>query len=110
MGTITRFSSVKGVTFKNPDGTERQKVLETLKPADQLILKREKENPFDKSAIAVYTQEGIHLGYIGKELAKDLSESIDQGIPVRCFVKEITGGTLKAPTRGLNILLEADVA
>jgi hypothetical protein len=103
-----RFTSVKGVTFSNVDGTKRQEVLATMKPEEELQLVREKNNPFDPNAIQVFYKDTM-LGYIAKELARDLAPSIDAGIVIKCFVKEITGGTPKAPTRGLNIRLEAEV-
>jgi uncharacterized membrane-anchored protein len=103
-----RFTSVKGVTFVNADGVKRQEILATMKPEEELQLVREKNNPFDVNAIQVFYRETM-LGYISKDLAHDLAPSIDAGIVIKAYVKEVTGGTPKAPTRGLNIRLEADV-
>ena len=103
-----RFTSVKGVTFINADGTKRQDILALMKPEEELQLVREKNNPFDQNAIQVFYKDTM-LGYIAKELAHDLAPSMDAGIEIKAFVKEVTGGTPKAPTRGLNIRMEADV-
>lgn len=104
-----RLTKAMGVTFTNEDGTKRQDILAGLKPGDELKLVREKDNPFDGHAIAIFSSGDHQLGYLKKDLAKDLAPNMDKGVKIKATVKEITGGTDSAPTRGLNIQLEAEI-
>lgn len=103
-----RLTKCMGVSFTNNDGTRRQDLLASLNTGDDLKLVREKDNPFDSAAIAVFTQDGHQLGYLKKDLSKDLAPNMDKGVIIKASVKEVTGGSDSAPTRGLNIQLEAE--
>jgi len=104
-----RLTKVAGVTMANEDGQSRQDILSELESGDDLVLRREKDNPFDNNAIAIFTNDGRQLGYLKKDLALDLAPNMDKGVEIHAIVKEVTGGTSTAPTKGLNIQLEADV-
>ena len=55
---------VVGVTFSNPDGTNRQAILKKCSPGQVVELLAEPNNQFDKTAIAVLTSSGEMLGYL----------------------------------------------
>ncbi len=94
-GKIT--TKVAGVTFE-----DRQKHIAELRGGMALKLLREPDNPHDSNAICVVREIYDHksssttyakIGYIPKELARELSVLIDDyGYDYTAFVKEIKGG------------------
>lgn len=54
---------------------------------DQLELRREKLNEFDRAAIAVY-YEGDKIGFVAKEENKILANLADHEVPLEAFVVE----------------------
>lgn len=77
----------KGVTFPNSDGTSRQKLLAMLFEASGrsywLKVSLEADNPFDLNAMkveSVFAEGTVYqLGYLPKELAKELVLEIKSG-------------------------------
>lgn len=53
---------------------------------DQLTLKREPDNAYDRWAVAVLTSEGQKLGYISKEHSQVLANIMDQGAEVQARI------------------------
>ena len=97
--TPERFhSKIAGVTFNG-----RQAVVQKLRTGERLSLIRERANPHDRNAIAVYSR-AQQVGYIKRELAAKLAPKIDQGAEYRCTVAAVTGGN--SHNYGVNILLE----
>lgn len=68
---------------------EGYKALFTLKPGDEVILKREPENKHDDQAIEVYSKDGYKLGYVPMESNIVPVNIMDNNIPVIAKVKEI---------------------
>ncbi|HOE12434.1 MAG TPA: HIRAN domain-containing protein [bacterium] len=68
---------------------EADRALPALKTGSALVLRREPENPFDRDAVEVLTEDGIKLGYIPRTSVHSISRNLDCGIPVRCRVHEI---------------------
>lgn len=103
--------NVVGVTFKNENGTSRQKILETVNNDDKLILQREPNNIYDIHAIMVLTQDGQQIGYIGKQYAEILAPMMDGG---RIFTAEVDDtGThkpknAKRPIRYCSIIINEE--
>ncbi len=87
----TLHTKVAGVTHKNEDGENIQSILKTLNDSCNLILERDPKNPYDPNAIKVYA-DGEHIGYINRDLARDLAKSMDSGRTVEASIDEITGG------------------
>ena len=90
------YSKVAGVTFEG-----RQEIIRKLEKGSPLFLEREPENPYDCNAVKLLTIAGEHVGYVGRELAEDLAQAMDNGINYQCFVAELTGGNGR--NYGLNI-------
>ena len=78
---------VKGVSFSNEDGTQRQRLIQGLTRASKgsywIILTREKDNSFDENAVRVEAvKEGgvkATIGYLPRELAIKASPLMDSG-------------------------------
>lgn len=90
-GAKTLHTKVVGVTKQNENRKNIQSILKDLYDGCDLTLKRDPKNQYDSNAIKVYA-EGEHIGYISKDLAKDLAPKMDKGVVVTASIDEITGG------------------
>ena len=106
-------SKVAGVTYKNPDGSDRQEIIKKrCKPGMALMLKRELDNPHGDNATGVwiktkslFSSSEYQLGYLNSSVAKEVVEHIESGRTARAKIANITGGTRSKKTRGVNIEL-----
>ncbi len=90
------YTKVAGISFEG-----RQRTVEVLEENEELILKREKDNKFDKNAIQIFNKTGIMISYINKVLAGDMAKLMDSGVDFNCRVMQITGFT--QATQGVNL-------
>ena len=97
MRNATIRTKVVGVTFKNDDGTDRQKILMSVSPGDTLELKPYKYK--GEPAIMVIHPSGC-IGNLKATLAADLCKK--QHFPHTAKVLDITGGT-NGKSYGCNI-------
>lgn len=81
------YTKVVGVSFEG-----RQALIQALAPGDQLLLKREPENPHDPHAIKVTTHAGDQIGYLSARLAARLAPSVDAGARYAATISQLTGG------------------
>ena len=91
------YTKVYGVSFQNPDGSDRQNILAQLDETYDdggfpLQLKRESDNPHDAMAIAVIAPTGQQLGYLSRSVANNVAPLIDGGSTVEASATQITGG------------------
>ena len=85
-----------GTTFGNRQ--ECLNFLKQFKPTDlSVTLKREPDNQYDSNAVQIVVH--IHplskrtvIGYVPKELARELAKVMDMGIQVKATLKQIIGG------------------
>jgi hypothetical protein len=78
---------VAGVTF---DG--RQAVIARLSIGEEILLKREPTNPYDRNAICVERSDGQQIGYINRCLASTLAPFFDVHVkPVPANIQCLTG-------------------
>ena len=98
---------VTGTTFEN-----RQERLQFLKrfPVEDLsvTLEREPNNQYDKNAIQVIVHikpiaKKTVIGYIAKELARELSKVMDTGVQLKTNLIQIIGGYSYKETLGALI-------
>jgi hypothetical protein len=78
-GTITEKAEIRGVfgfinqlagaSYKNPDNTSRQRILQSCKRLESLILEHETANPRDVNAIRVLRVSGQQIGYLPADFA-----------------------------------------
>jgi hypothetical protein len=85
----------------------RQDAASALVVGQMLYLVSEPENPFDPNALAIYAdvERTKQLGYVMKDLARDLSAQGKLGWKYECVVSDLTGGPKQ--TRGVNIKIIA---
>lgn len=83
--------NVAGVTFKNPDGIPRRRIIERLIECEPLKLIREPWNERDANAIAVRRKDGSQIGYVKSALAKMLAPEMDSGIDASAYVTYVGG-------------------
>ncbi|HEV2382685.1 MAG TPA: HIRAN domain-containing protein [Terriglobia bacterium] len=57
------YKKLAGITFKNQDGSSRQKVIQHCRVGEELVLVLEPTNPYDADAIKVCRANGEQLGY-----------------------------------------------
>lgn len=99
------FTKVAGVTHKNDDGTERQKILKNCKAGEKLRLIHEPMSQ-DKSGIKVCRENGEQIGWLNSILAAEIAPRLDKGSRVDAEISEVTGGGfLSNKSRGCNIKL-----
>ena len=80
------YTKVVGVTFEG-----RQEYVKQCREGQALDLVRDKFNPYDQNAIAVYA--GNHqVGFISKEIAAKMATQMDSGKLYTCEVSTVTGG------------------
>jgi hypothetical protein len=82
---------IVGVTKKNADGTDRQALISQLHLGELLSLVRERNNPYDKYAVAVFTTSCQQLGYVPAG-DRRLADHIDMGGGVSARVARILHG------------------
>jgi hypothetical protein len=110
-------TKIRGVTKRNPDGKNRQRIIRTwCNCGDALFLEREPNNPVDENAIRVRRivstdipdkpRLAEQLGYLSRDLAAELAPKMDrQGFVLMAMIREITGGE-DGRSLGVNIQLE----
>jgi hypothetical protein len=89
-------TKIAGATFKNDDGTDRQKILKKCRKGESLKLIRDYNNPHSKYAIKVCRETGEQIGHIAEHVAfcfdndsRSLAQNIDFGQTVRAEINEI---------------------
>ena len=99
--TRTRIFYIKavGVTYGN-----RQEHIATLKIGEQLKLTHEVDNKYDSNALLITTENGVDIGYVGKESNKDLLEKLKANKIKSVMVSNITGEGYA--NKGVNIKIE----
>lgn len=92
------FTKIVGVTFEN-----RQQLLSQVTDGDGVELRREKDNPNDPFAVAVFWQ-GQQLGYLKARLARNLAPAMDKGLQYTAYITQITGRD--KDTLGANLCVQ----
>ncbi len=102
---MTFFTKVSGVTMnsqgKQSFQSQGQVLIRKLTKGDSLKLQIEPDNPYDKYAVSVVTQNDEKIGYIPAYIAKKISLNIQKGKEYVVKVADITGGGVNY--YGLNI-------
>jgi hypothetical protein len=95
-----RVASVAGVTHQ-PQALES----DAAAPGRPLSLRRDKDNEHDPHAIAVDLADGEQLGWVPRDLAEELSPSIDAGEPWSALVLRERRSSPRDPRTGITMLL-----
>ncbi|GEM_PF-1190775 len=97
-----------GERFDNDDGTSRQDELARCQPGEMIHLVREPHNRHDPGAVALITERGVCVGYLGRERAQWIGSKIDRGYDARAIIERIKGRGLAGSPLGLVIRLNLD--
>lgn len=97
-------TKIRGVTFKNSDGTSRQQIISRLKDTTPINLVRDYGNRHDRNAIKVINDKGEQLGWVAKEIARDLASKMDAGKQHSASITTLTGGGVY--TMGVKIRIK----
>ncbi len=97
----TIYSKISGVTHQNPDGSNRQEIIDALAYNGQPLLLMRDPNQYSYNNIGVYV--AFQIGYVNPDLADEIAPLIDEGVPVEAQITDITGGTEDKPTQGVNV-------
>jgi hypothetical protein len=81
--------------------------LARLAVGDALRLKREPDNKYDESAIAVYTQANDMVGYIPRYQNRTIARIMDQGVVVTATIDKIAPDD--APWRRIWITVQEEI-
>ena len=81
---------LRGASFANTDGTNRQVLLAQCRNDESLILRAEPNNPHDRHAVAVLNAHGLQLGYLPSD-ARDAS-AVLRGEGIKASVFKVVGG------------------
>lgn len=87
-------TKIVGVTQGKDDGEERQLNVSKLLAGQKLFIKLEDDNAFDPNAIKIFSDVDykLPLGYLPRELARDLRVLMARGNEYLFFVSGVTGG------------------
>jgi hypothetical protein len=100
-------SKIVGISFRD-DGEDRQLNVKLLVEGQQLYWIHESDNRFDPCAIKIFADENHRhtLGYLQKELARDLIQQMrEHGYSYDIFCTKITGAN--GQTKGCNVRIVA---
>jgi len=97
----TIYSKLAGVTRQNPDGSDRQEIINALTYNGQPLYLFREPNQYSYKNIGVYI--AFQIGYLNPDMADEIAPLIDEGIPVEAQITDITGGTEAKPTQGVNV-------
>lgn len=65
------------------------RVLWRMEEGDRLVPVREGGNPYDRWAVAVYTQSGARIGYLPRGCSMPIAMMMDQGWPIRIAIARV---------------------
>lgn len=91
-------TTIIGSKFR-PGGLD---ALSRIKKGDPLILVREADNAFDSNAVAVYSRDNEHLGFVPRSANTELARDLDAGCEYLAAMEDeaiIEQGDLKFPPK-----------
>jgi hypothetical protein len=98
------FTKVAGVSYRNHDGTSRQKIIPRCRAGELLRLEHEPDNPHDINAIRILRQDGGQIGYLPRELAGEVVSRSARGWGYHAVVAGI-GRSSDSGLNGASLLL-----
>lgn len=110
----TFHTKVAGVTYSNSgaNSESRQRIIRDLLRSGQLDrgqelkLVQEPTNPYDNHAVAVFGPDGRQLGYLAREVARNVFNDMNRGNIYKAFVSDVTGGSVDM-VYGINVRVES---
>ena len=96
----TFHTKIVGVTFKNDDGSDRQRIIRNLArngeldEGTELFFVPQPDNPYDSNCVQVRASNGQTLGTLSREMAAKIAPQISQGYTFKAYVASQTGGDI----------------
>jgi hypothetical protein len=84
--------AVVGAVHENKDRSNRLFEIRLCVPGEPVDLAPEPKNPFDPSAIAVWSTRGVQIGYLSAERCGWIGSRMAQGEEIRAIFQEATRG------------------
>jgi hypothetical protein len=94
-------TKISGVTFPNPDGTNRQKIIRRYCRAGKpLEVRHEPKNRHDRNALGLWIMSRAffifpvwyQVGYVSEDIAEDLKPYRLAGATITARILDVTGG------------------
>jgi len=82
--------AVVGANHANKKGPTRRFAISLCRPGDPVVLKPEPKNAKDERAIAVFSREGVQMGYLTAERAPWVGAMLKQGREVQVAFQRST--------------------
>lgn len=86
----SRSLEVVGADYPNRKGPTRRFEIAVCLPGEPVELRPEPKNPADPSAVAVYSQRGVQLGYLTASRCGQIGALLRNGAPIRAAFQEAT--------------------
>ena len=103
------YTKIVGVTHRNPNGSDRQILIQKCSLLDRLDLDHEQDNPHDPNAVRVLRGTGEQLGYLQAEVAADIVSKSERGYRFEVFITDISGDEQNGQSLGVKLLvIQAD--
>lgn len=85
---LVLWSGIAGLEYHIKKSSESDmEILNKLKPGVELKLARDKDNQYDRWAVAIYTIEGKMLGFVTRYKNETIARLMDAGYSFRAFVE-----------------------
>ncbi|HVT88320.1 MAG TPA: HIRAN domain-containing protein [Tepidisphaeraceae bacterium] len=83
------FTKVVGVTKKNANNSDRQKIIARCRMGQALGVQHEATNQYSRHAVMVGTERGEQLGYLPDDVAFDVVREMHEGCAHLCYIAGI---------------------
>ena len=80
---------VSGVNRVGVCGEHRQSLIAKLRKGEPIFLVRQPNNEYDSNAVILYAANGKDIGFLPRELAKEIAPRLDKGSPVTATVSSV---------------------
>jgi hypothetical protein len=94
-------TEIVGICFRG----DPEEITAGLKEWDLLSLVREPDNPYDRRAVKVLNQDGMHIGYIPRDRNETVANLMDAGKHLYCEITGI-GGFRHDPCVRIRVLMD----
>lgn len=83
----------------NPDGSQRQELLKACHIGDRVELRGHSKRRDGETVVHVHRRDGPQIGSLGARAARDVGESLRNGLRVEALIADIHKGTRFPGTR-----------
>ena len=105
MATLPRkkLFALVGESHKNPDGSNRQALLQNALPGEEVWLQRDPDNEYDQNCVLVVDSKARAIGLLSRDDATLIAPLLDSGSLPKAYIHELTGGLPEYPNFGCVI-------